>query len=122
MNAKKQTDLEKALSEGMVTIAVVSNREGVRLPEAQRRDPITKLNLSYAFQVRLDVDHKGIGSDLSFGGTNYPVFVPWEALMAFRDKHGNAFLYPESFATDEDVAACENPKPYPKKGGHLRLV
>lgn len=110
--------------QGIVQVHFAGKKEDVRLPERLR-------NLSVMFEYGWNMpnpipdlfpDAAGIFASLSFSGSRFQTFVPWDAVFAITDKAtGRGIVWPSEIP--EGLLEKKTPEPVPeKKPSHLRLV
>jgi stringent starvation protein B len=109
----------------VVGVHFAGMKEDVRLPEHVRKISVL---LEYGWDMPnpipdLMFDATGIFATLSFGGSPFKTFVPWDAVFAITDKAtGHGIVWPSEIPEGllEDRKAA--PPPPAKKPSHLRLV
>jgi stringent starvation protein B len=111
----KKLILEAMLEHGIVNISVAPN-SGAEIPDEQweKFPGGIPLNISWGFQVPLDINDDGVSTTLSFSGVNHDVFVPWGAIYVIKSGTELHMWAPESRASsddEEDVVDSEPSKP-----------
>lgn len=108
----------------VVGVHFAGMKEDARLPEQVRKISVL---LEYGWDMPnpipdLMFDATGIFATLSFGGSPFKTFVPWEAVFAITNKAtGRGIVWPSEIPAGllEDRKAAP---PAAKKPSHLRLV
>lgn len=109
----------------VVGVHFAGMKEDVRLPKQVRKISVL---LEYGWDMPIPIpdlmfDATGIFATLSFGGSPFKTFVPWDAVFAITDKAtGRGIVWPSEIPEGllEDRKAA--PPPPAKKPSHLRLV
>jgi stringent starvation protein B len=127
-NEAKPEILAKLLEEGMVLVTFDARHSKVRVPEHLAGDPQLRLNISYRFDLPMELDESGIYATLTFGGTSFDCFIPWSSLyMCVSHVSGQPFLFPDE--VPEDFTSPEDQESHPQKphvkttaGPNLRVI
>jgi stringent starvation protein B len=99
--ASKQELLESLLERGMVMITLDARRPGVDVPAHFADDPRLRLNLSYRFQLPLDMNEWGVRASLTFGGMPHECKMPWNSVyQMYSHATKDQFLFPADVPED----------------------
>src|SRR3954468_7878852 len=92
---QKKDALELALDYGQVFIAVLTNVEGVKVPEHKiHAGSGIGLNLNWKFKTPMEINDWGVKATLSFDGQPYDCEIPWKAIIAMTQR-GHALPKPK---------------------------
>jgi stringent starvation protein B len=119
--ASKSELLESLLDRGMVMVTVDARRPGVDVPLQFADDPRLRLNLSYRFQLPLEMNEWGVRATLTFGGMPHDCKLPWNSVyQMYSHATKDQFLFPADVPEDlvqATLAHGETPAPpSPAKG------
>lgn len=115
--ASKSELLESLLDRGMVMVTLDARRPGVDVPAQFADDPRLRLNLSYRFQLPLEMNDWGIRATLTFGGMPHDCKLPWNSVyQMYSHATKDQFLFPADVPEDlvqATLAHGETPAPPP---------
>ena len=113
--ASKQELLESLLERGMVMVTLDARRPGVDVPAQFAHDPRLRLNLSYRFQLPLDLNEWGVRASLTFGGMPHECRLPWNSVyQMYSHATKDQYLFPADVPEDlvqATLAQGENAAP-----------
>lgn len=81
-NSVKKKAVESMLEIGQCQIQVNANTTGVDVPKEvmEKYGVHLPLNLNYKFRRKIQIDDNGIIANLSFNGSPYDCFIPWDSI------------------------------------------
>ncbi len=96
-------------------VTVDARRPGVDVPAQFANDPRLRLNLSYRFQLPLEMNEWGVIASLTFGGMPHSCRLPWNSLyQMYSHATKDQFLFPADVPEDlvqATLAQGEAPPP-----------
>jgi stringent starvation protein B len=99
--ASKQELLESLLERGMVMVTLDARRPGVDVPAQFSSDPRLRLNLSWRFQLPLEVNAWGVHAVLTFGGRPHACKIPWNSVyQMYSHATKDQYLFPADVPED----------------------
>jgi len=108
----KQTVFGHLYGCGLVVARFRPEVPGVTIPPNLVDDELVTLNYSYRFKTRIVSTDEGIEANLSFGGVDFPTFVPWDAIVQMASHEaGMIAIWPAEEAEEPEP---EPPKPKTK--------
>jgi stringent starvation protein B len=127
--ASKSELLESLLDRGMVMVTVDARRPGVDVPAHFADDPRLRLNLSYRFQLPVEMNDWGIRATLTFGGVPHDCKLPWNSVyQVYSHATKDQFLFPADVPEDLVQATLAHgeapaaPPPTPKGRPRFAVV
>lgn len=124
--ASKQELLESLLERGMVMVTLDARRPGVDVPAQFTSDPRLRLNLSYRFQLPLELNEWGVRAVLTFGGVPHACKIPWNAIyQVYSHASKDQYLFPADVPEDlvqATLAQGEVTPPPPAGRGRKRFA
>lgn len=117
--ASKQELLESLLERGMVMVTLDARRPGVDVPADFVGDPRLRLNLSWRFQLPLELNEWGVRAVLTFGGMPHSCKLPWNSVyQVYSHATKDQYLFPADVPEDlvQATLAQGEAQPEPPRG------
>ena len=93
---EKVDTLNRFLNDEHMLIHLCPRSPGVAIPEYLMDNPTVTLKLSRHFRGPLQIDDKGIRTELLFNDKYFTCVVPFEALWGMTSFRGQFLMWPES--------------------------
>jgi len=93
----KQAVLTHLLEQGSVYLHLDATRQGVQVPDSNKKDTMLTLVLGYGLALPipdLDVGSDGVTATLSFSQSPFHCFLPWFSIFAMSTEDGTHLVWP----------------------------
>lgn len=102
---KKAEILADFLKGDHAFIHLDATNEAVTVPANLKANNRLVLKLSYLFQGQTQIEQGGVSADLMFSSKIFRCVVPWDAIWAIGDEHGNITVWPLSVQAQANTSA-----------------